>query len=135
MAVKDPKSPMGKTRCRGYRAMAGLQLQAALEEDNDKVMRIMLAMEKWIERELLADVNRALEEMKATPLLAISCNLTGDEIHAYRMLSAEGMLTFRDGGVEAWKIFQVETMEAFVQGLLEERLLQAIRPFITMRAS
>jgi hypothetical protein len=132
---------MNAERLAEYRAMVGLQLQFAQEEDNDQVMKMQEALERWIAETLRQDVVASLLEMRARPLKDIICNMTLDEVKAYRMIQGDGMRFFcPDGfegrrGFEEWKRYQIETAEMFVGGLLEQRLLDAIRPFITMRVN
>jgi len=130
---------MNNKRLIEYRSMVGLQLQFAEAGDNHKVLEMQEVIEHWIAEMLRQDVVAALQEMNAHPLKPIPCNMTADEVSAYRRIQGDGMLFFcPDGfegrkGLEEWKKYQVEKAEAFVSGLLEQRLLDAIRPFIVIK--
>jgi hypothetical protein len=132
---------MNAERLAEYRAMVGLQLQFAQEGDNDQVMKMQEGLEHWIAERLQQDVIASLQEMKARPLQDIVCNMTVDEVKAYRVIQGNGMRFFCPDGFEGrrglveWKRYQVDTAEMFVGGLLEERLLDAVRPFLTIRVN
>lgn len=132
---------MTEQRLAEYRSIVGLQLQFAQEGDNHKVVEMQEFLEKWIAEELREGVIAALQEMNAHPLKPIVCNMAADEIAAYRKIQGDGMLFFTEDGFEGrrgfeeWKRYQIEKAELFVGGLLEQRLLDAVRPFITMRVN
>jgi hypothetical protein len=132
---------MNEERLAEYRAMVGLQLQFMQEGDSDQVMKMQEGLERWIAERLQQDVVASLQEMRARPLKDIICNMTVDEVRAYRMIQGDGMRFFTDDGFqgrrgfEEWKRYQIEMAELFVGGLLEQRLLDAVRPFITMRVN
>jgi hypothetical protein len=124
-----------------YRAMVGLQLQFAERGDNDEVMEMQEVLERWIAERLRDAVVLAIQEMKAQPMVDIVCDMTVLEKRAYRKIQGDGLKFFcSDGfegrrGSEEWKKYQIEMAELFVQGLLEQRLLHAVRPFMTMRVN
>jgi hypothetical protein len=122
-----------------YRAMVGLQMQFAVLGDNDEMMKMQEILEHWIAERLRDEVVLALQEMKALPMVDIVCDLTVFEKRAYRRIQGDGFKFFcPEGfygrrGMEEWKKYQIEEAELFVLGLLEQRLLDAVRPFMTMR--
>jgi hypothetical protein len=132
---------MTEQRLTEYRGLVGLQVQYGQQGDSHKVMEMQLLLEKTISEWLRLDIISALQEMNAHPLKDISCNMTRDEISAYRMIQGDGMRFFSDDGFEglrgfdAWKVYQVNRAELFVDGLIEQRVLYAVRPFLTMRVN
>jgi hypothetical protein len=132
---------MTTDQLQNYRALTGLQLQYAQDSDNDGVMRLQEALEKligdFVHEELLA----ALTEMKAHPLKPIPCHMTKEEVTAYRMIQGDGMRFFTEDGFEGrrgfdeWKAYQIGRAELFVSGLIEQRVLDAVKPFLTIRVN
>ena len=100
--------------------------------DSHKVMEMQFALEKWIAEQVRFDVVLALEQMKAHPIKEIPCNMTRDEIAAYRMLQGVGMKLFAEEGFEVWRLHQIQKVELFVDGLIAERVLGAVKPFLTI---
>jgi hypothetical protein len=123
---------MKDIRLNEYRAMAGLQLLFGQRGDSHKVMEMQFALEKWIAEQVRFDVVLALEQMKAHPIKEIPCNMTRDEIAAYRMLQGVGMKLFAEEGFEVWRLHQIQKVELFVDGLIAERVLGAVKPFLTI---
>lgn len=132
---------MIQERLQEYRALVGLQVQFAQDGDSHQVMKFQLLLEKTIAEWIRMDVVAALQEMKAHPLKEIKCNMTTDEITAYRFLQGDGMRFFSEDGFEGrkgfdeWKVYQVNRMELFVEGLIEQRVLDAVKPFLTIRVN
>lgn len=132
---------MIQERLQEYRALVGLQVQFAQDGDSNEVMKFQLLLEKTIAEWIRMDVVAALQEMKAHPLKEIKCNMTVDEITSYRMMQGDGMRFFCPDGFEGrkgfdeWKVYQVNRMELFVEGLIEQRVLDAVKPFLTIRVN
>lgn len=132
---------MTTERLQEYRSLVGLQVQFAQEGNSHKVMDMQDVIERTIAEWIRIDVVAALQEMKAHPLKEIKCNMTVDEITSYRMMQGDGMRFFCPDGFEGrkgfdeWKVYQVNRMELFVEGLIEQRVLDAVKPFLTIRVN
>jgi hypothetical protein len=132
---------MTEEQLKNYRAISGLQLQYAQDGDKDGVMRMQEALEKYIGDCVRIELMAALSEMKAHPIKPIVCNMTKEEITAYRMMQGDGIRFFTEDGFEGrrgfedWKAYQIGRVEAFVSGLIEQRVLDAVKPFLTIRVN
>jgi hypothetical protein len=104
-------------------------------------MRVQEALEKFIGDSVHKELLAALTEMKAHPLKPIPCHMTVEEVTAYRIIQGDGLRFFcPDGfegrrGFEDWKAYQVGRAEPFVSGLIERRVLDAVKPFLTIRVN
>ena len=122
---------MNDERLREYRGLVGIQLQFEERGDTHKVMEMQHELEKWVALQIQADIVLAWEGMKAHPMHEVNCSLTVPEVKAYRMLVAEAMKIYSDGGFIPWSQ-QQEKIELFIQGAIDKHVLDATRTSITI---
>jgi hypothetical protein len=122
---------MNDQQLREYRGIVGIQLQFEERGDTHKVMEMQIVLEKWVAMQIQQVILLAWQGVKARPMYEVNCSLKVDEKKAYRMMVAEAMKIYSEGGFIPWSQ-QQEKIELFIQGTIDKHVLDATRSLITI---